>query len=208
MGLREMQTDHWRGQKNVNISAAYFNSPPGIQRSQWFVNQLQAYTFDSIFEVGCMSGRNIFHIQRSYPNVRVGGLDVNPRAIRYAREKLNLDKELMCMDLHDLPKIQEKFGIVFTSGVLIHVPLDDIANVLQKMLNMSNKYVMHIEQNGSGELVAGPKHLKPSYKVSDQLQWAPDLLGAYKDFGYTPKAIPLPKDCRTNGASELLIVEK
>lgn len=206
MSLRKSQSDHWRG-KSEQIITSYFDSPPATKRSKFFVELLHGYRFDSIFEVGYFASRNLFYIKEAFPKAHISGLEINPKAVRFARKKLNLDKELLCMDLHDMHTIDEKFDIVFSSGVLIHIPVDDILDVLKKMINRANKYVMHIEQNGNNELTAGPKHLKPSYKVSDQWQFAPDIIGSYKDLGYEPKVIPLPDECKTNGASELIIVE-
>jgi SAM-dependent methyltransferase len=205
---RKTQSDHWKNNKSSNISEAYFISPPGIERSKFFVRQLENYSFDSIFEVGCMSGRNLFYIQKAFPDTKISGLDINSKAIKYARNKLNLNKELLCMNLHNMDDIKEKFDVVFSSGVLIHVVVDDLENVVEKMIRRSNKYIMHIEQLGPNEVAAGPKHLNPKYKVSDQVQFNIDLLPIYRNLGYELKVINLPESCRTNGAKELVIVEK
>lgn len=205
---RETQSNHWKNNKSSSISEAYFASPPGIERSKFFVKQLKNYCFDSIFEVGCMSGRNLFYIQEAFPKVAVSGLDINSKAVKYARQKLNLNKELLCMNLHDMDNIKEKFDIVFSSGVLIHIVIDDLKNVVEKMIRRSNKYIMHIEQLGPNEIAAGPKHLNPKYKISDQVQFNIDLLSVYRNLGYEPKVINLPESCQTNGARELIIVEK
>lgn len=207
MSLRKSQADHWKG-KSKEIIVSYFESPPAIKRSLWFVEQLKNYDFDSIFEVGYFASRNLFYLQQAFPDVKISGLEINPSAVRYARIKMNMDKELLCMDLHQMHQIQDTFDVVFSSGVLIHVPTDDIPGVVRKMLNLSNRYVMHIEHNGNNEVVAGPKHMNPTYKESGQIQFAPDLIGTYKQLGYSPTIIPLPENCKTNGAKELLIIDK
>ena len=111
------------------------------------------------------------------------------------------------LDLHDLDSIDESYDIVFTSGVLIHVPPGSVSSAVGQMIRKANRYVTHIEHLGLSELVAGPKEEKPMYKVSGQLQWTVDLDKIYRDLGYDPKIIELPKEVRTNGASELVMVE-
>lgn len=204
---RASQSDHWKKDKNLNTIESYLSSPPAIERSKWFAEQLAPYEFDSIFEVGVFAGRNIKYIKESFPSVHTAGLEINPKAVRFAREKVGMGKELLCMDAHDMGSISEKFDIVFTSGVLIHFMPEDVKGMLEKMLKMSNKYVMHIEQLGQGNLTAGPKHMKPSYKVSGQMQWDVNLIDIYKELGYDANVVKLPDSCKTNGAAELIVVK-
>ena len=52
----------------------------------------------------------------------------------------------------------------------------------------------------------GPESMKPSYKVSDQIQWNPDLLRIYGELGYDVDISYLPEKHKTNGAKELLVI--
>jgi len=206
---KESQSKHWAS-KDVNIIQSYWDSPPATKRSKWFAEQLSQYKFTSIFEVGFFAGRNLRYIKDGFPKVTVSGLEINVKAARFAREKLGMNaNDLRCADLHDVDrhKIGSTFDIVFSSGVLIHVPPEDIKSAIEIMIGLSNMYVMHIESLGKNEVSAGPKHLKPTYKVSGQMQWAPDIVSVYNTLGYEPSIIPLPDDCKTNGASELVVVE-
>lgn len=208
MALKESQSKHWAG-KDLKIIQSYWDSPPATKRSKWFVEQLKPYNISSIFEVGYFSGRNLRYIKEAMPNIQVGGLEVNANAARFARDKLGMsDNELLCEDLHNLgrQKVSRAYDVVFTSGVLIHVPPENLKSAVQNMLSVAGKYVMHIESLGKNEVSAGPKHLKPTYKVSDQLQWAPDLLSIYEELGLKTEVVKLPDDCKTNGASELVII--
>jgi SAM-dependent methyltransferase len=205
MVLAKMQTEHWQG-KDLNTITSYWKSPIAIERSKWFVEQLKQFEFSSIFEVGFFAGRNLRYIKEAFPNKHLAGIEINKKAVKFAKEKLDIT-QLIHLDLHKLDEMSGVFDIVFSSGVLIHVSPADIPEVLNKFIRKASKYVMHIEHDGQGELVAGPKELKPIYKVSDQLQWRPNLVGAYKSLGYIPQVIPLPGYCKTNGASELIIVK-
>ena len=206
MVLAKMQSSHWAG-KDLNVIESYWSSPPATLRSKWFVEQLKNYQFNSIFEIGYFSGRNLKYIEEAFPESSINGLEINKKAVEFAKAKLP-KAELMHMNLHDMHTVNKKYDIVFTSGVLIHVPPDEIPNVLLKCLDLSTGYVMHIESIGKGEVAAGPKHLKPTYKVSDQLQWNQDLVSIYKNIGFNVKVVKLPDECKTNGASELVIINR
>lgn len=204
---KKTQSQHWAG-KDLRIIQSYWDSPPATKRSEWFVEQLKNYEFDSIGEVGFFAGRNLRYIKEAFPNKEISGVEVNPKAVKFAQEKLGPDVRLICDNLHNLNALYWEADIVFTSGVLIHVPPEDIQRALEfDIIPSAGKYVMHLEQLGNNEVAAGPKHLKPAYKVSDQIQWNPDLAGMYKRLGYESTIIPLPDDCKTNGARELLVVK-
>lgn len=205
MVTKEQQTKHWAS-KDLRIIQSYWDSPPATKRSKWLVEQLRGYDFDSIFEVGFFAGRNLRYIAEAFSQATVGGLEVNPKAVKFAQGKLP-EADLYHKDLHDIADISSTFDIVFTSGVLIHVPPTELEGVLGKLVSKANKHIMHIEEIGENTLVAGPKHMAPSKKESGQIQWAPDLPTIYRDLGYEPEVIPLPDECKTNGAAELVVVK-
>lgn len=206
MGLAKIQADHWAN-KDLNVIQSYWDSPPATLRSKWFVEQLKKFQFNSIFEIGYFSGRNLRYIGEAFPAVSINGLEVNKKAVGFAKARLP-NANLLHMDLHDMHNINQKYEAVFTSGVMIHVPPDELHNVVLKCLDLSSKYIFHLESNGKNEVVAGPKQLGPTYKVSDQLQWAPDLITIYRHIGFDVQVIKLPDDCKTNGASELLVINR
>lgn len=199
------QSNHWATKKN-NVIQSYWDSPPATKRSKWFVNQLNKYKFDHIFEVGFFSGRNLKYIGESFPDVKISGLEINKGAVKFAKERLP-KANLLHMDLHNMDACPVSADIVFTSGVLIHVPPSELPGVCEKILKHANKYVMHIESVGNNEVTAGPKKLNPTYKVSDQVQWSPDLVKIYRSMGYYVSITQLPDECKTNGASELITIK-
>lgn len=205
MITKTSQSKYWKAKSNKQIES-YWTSDKATLRSIWFAECLKKYSFDSVFEIGVFSGRNIKYIKDIFPGIKAGGLDVNSKAIQFTKEKMP-DLELFCIDLYDIEKLQFMYDIVYTSGTLIHIVPDDLEGVIKKILPHASKYVMHIEEIGKNTLVAGPKHMGPSKKESDQCQWAPDLLAVYRDLGYEPEVIPLPDGCKTNGAAELVVVK-
>jgi SAM-dependent methyltransferase len=157
-------------------------------------------------EVGSFAGRNLFYLQQAFPKVSLIGLEINPTAVKYAREKVP-NASFVESDLHDLDAMNGVFDLVFTSGVLIHIPPVDLKGVLEKLVRKSSKYLVHLEELGPSELVACPDpSQRPKKKVSDQWQWNVDLVRLYQELGYQCEVIELPAETRTNGARELVVV--
>lgn len=206
MGLAKTQSDHWAS-KDLNVVQSYWDNSQAVLRSKWLAGQLKEFQFNSVFEIGYFSGRNLKYIAEAFPEASINGLEVNKKAVGFAKARLP-NANLLHMDLHNMHNINGRFDLVFTSEVLIHVPPDELHNIVLKCLDLSSKYVMHLENNGKNEVVAGPKTLNPTYKVSDQLQWAPDLASIYRHIGFDVQSIKLPDDCKTSGASELLIINR
>lgn len=202
---REKQSEHW-GSKSTPQIQSYWDSPPASARSEWFADILQNYDFDSVFEIGMFSGRNLKYIEDRFSKVSLGGLDINKKAVQFAKNKLPA-ASFFQSDLYDIGSLSFSADIVYTSGTLIHIVPKDLRDIISNIIPHAKKYVMHIEQLGNNELVAGPKSMSPTYKESSQCQWNPDLVAIYKELGYESKVIPLPDDCKTNGAKELVIVK-
>jgi SAM-dependent methyltransferase len=202
---KNTQAAHWKG-KSYQIVDSYFTSPPATKRSLWLCDQLKAMEFKSVLEVGSFAGRNLFYLQQAFPNAELTGLEINPTAVRYAREKVP-KASFVESDLHDLDAMNGAYDLVFTSGVLIHIPPADLKGVLEKLDRKSTRYLIHLEELGPSELVACPDpSQRPKKKVSDQWQWNVDLVRLYQELGYQCEVIELPAETRTNGARELVVV--
>ena len=99
MTTRKSQSKHWQSDKTLKIVESYWTSPPARKRSQWFVEQLKNYSFGSIFEVGFFAGRNLKYITEEFPTATIAGLEINPKATKFAKDKLP-NANLLCMDFH------------------------------------------------------------------------------------------------------------
>ncbi len=205
----DKQTKYWHDKTLAQIES-YWTSPPANKRSKWFAEFLQPYAIncETIMEVGFFSGRNLHWIQEAYDHLTILGIDINPLAVEYAKAKLDC-ASLYHWDLHNIDNLPFHTDIVFTSGVMIHVPPEAIHKTMVNLATKAKKYIMCLEETGNGELTAGPKHLNPTYKVSDQKQWAHNLNEVMADsnnFQYTK--VDLPPEIQTNGAKTLEIWSK
>lgn len=99
-----------------------------------------------VLEVGCNAGWNLLAIRsvKNHPFGRLCGCDINSGAIIEARKaSLAVDK-CAAIDLltHYGPK---QFDLVFTAGVLIHVPPAEILRVMSQIKQVSRRWVLAIE---------------------------------------------------------------
>src|SRR5437868_1695416 len=57
------------------------DDPVALERSQWLATEvLPELGIDSLLEVGTNSGRNLAVIRRQHPQLKLRGIDANPRA--------------------------------------------------------------------------------------------------------------------------------
>ena len=89
----------------------------------------------SVHEIGCNAGWNLSAIKRVCPDVRVTGSDINNRALMQARNA-GLDCNLFKYANQEM---------VFTSGVLIHIPSDELQSMMEEIVSLSTDYVLAIE---------------------------------------------------------------
>lgn len=94
-----------------------------------------------ILEVGCGSGANLMGLQQMGFN-DLWGADTEYSALRIA----GLNGVIISLsDARDLKLNTNWFDLVFTSGLLIHIPPDDLPQVMDEMYRVSKKYIWGLE---------------------------------------------------------------
>jgi len=145
----------------------------------------------SAFEVGLMGGRNLMGLQK-YNDIKIlGGIDVCAAGVDAAKIHLPDGKFEHC-SVYDM-NCDEKFDMVFTMGVMIHIPPDGIDRAIEQIINKAKKYIIHCESLGKDFVLKGPEYLSPS-KVSNKFQWSPNLLDRYLKLGLDVTQIVVPKE--------------
>ena len=93
----------------------------------------------SIHEVGCNAGWNLSAIQRIDHDINLTGHDINEEAIQQAQEAgLNVWMEGAASNSRNA-------DLVFTAGVLIHIPPAELHAMMQSIIDRSYRYVLAIE---------------------------------------------------------------
>jgi SAM-dependent methyltransferase len=120
------------------------------QTSRWLAENvlLPLAANGSILEVGCGAGRNLKALRDTDPGVSLSGLDISPAAIANAKHHVP-SADLKVGSLYDLSQhADSSFDVVFTSGVLMHVPHDEVEATIREMHRLARRAVVHFELHG------------------------------------------------------------
>lgn len=99
----------------------------------------------SILEIGCGSGRFTKILSEITEFKKYLALDISQGQIDSAKKYVNNDKiDFQCTKIQDLD-IDEKFDLVFSSEVLMHIDFNDIDSVIKKMVSYANKKIITID---------------------------------------------------------------
>lgn len=102
----------------------------------------------SVLEVGCNAGWNLSAINSIDNTIAIEGVEINATAASQARKKNFTVHEMPGRDIGSL----DKHDLVFTSGVLIHVPPADLAPTMKAIVDNSSRYVVAIEYEDDEEV--------------------------------------------------------
>ena len=129
---------------------------------------------NSILEIGCGYGPNLYLLAKRFPETELVGIDINPLSIREGRKWVAKEGisnvKLLVGKADEISQFQNKeFDIVFTDATLIYIGPDKIKGVIQKMINLTRKALVLLEwhyQNGDpqGLGIYHFGHWKRNYK--------------------------------------------
>lgn len=200
MNYHQKQEKIWSARNTANF---YWSWHTGRKRSKWFTRFLRRYDFDSIFEAGCNSGRNLWYIKEKF-DCEIGGIDINENAIQLASEKMPKGRFEVC-SLYDMDV--EPYDIVFTMGTMIHIPPNGIDRVIDHCIKKASKYVIHIEANSkNSKVLNGPRHLKPK-RVKPKFLWRPNLVQKYTDLGFKVSGGKIPSKLASEDLTHIIVID-
>jgi pseudaminic acid biosynthesis-associated methylase len=117
------------------------NAQAGEGRWPFWAARHQRFGFASALEVGCNVGANLEHLAALLGPENVAGVDVNEAALRRVHERLpGIDARHA--PARELPYEDGTFELVFTTGVLIHQPPEELPRVMDEIVRCSRRYVL------------------------------------------------------------------
>ncbi len=124
-----------------------------------------------ILEAGCNVGNNL----ENFPNeFDIHGVDITKQAVEEAKKKypsFTFKNENISKTSYE----NSYFDLVYTRGVLIHIPKNEIENCLNEFFRISNKWIMNIEYFGNdGDMI--------KWKRGDNLLWYRNMKELWKEF--------------------------
>lgn len=85
------------------------------------LEKIASYSPDSVLEIGCNCGPNLYLIARRFPDIEIRGVDINPRAIEKGKELFGARK-IFQMSSYQLVK-QMTLGRFKTKGSILYLPM-------------------------------------------------------------------------------------
>jgi len=150
-----------------------------------------------ICEAGCNIGNNL----SSFPeNFEIYGIDMNKNALEKAKKRYP-NFSFKKTDLKQTGFPDSSFDLVFTRGVLIHIPTKDLDNVLKEFVRISKKWILNFEYFGEdGKMI--------KWKRGDDLLWYRNMKERWKNFDVNIiNEIDIPKEIDP-GKMKLTLVTK
>lgn len=129
----------------------------------------------SVIEFGANIGMNIHALKNLLPHAKLSAIEINETAVSELKK---------IQDLHVYHESilnfssQEKFDLVFSKGVLIHIEPSVLADVYKTMYENSNRYICIIEYyNPTPMEIPYREHSEKMYKRD----FAGELMDMYSD---------------------------
>lgn len=113
------------------------------ERAPIFQSIIDGLTLDSVLEIGCNRGHNLIALISLLGNeCNIVGVEPNEYAATLAR-----GDGLAVFDgnVYNLQFEDGEFDLVFTTGVLIHIPSDKLTEAITEIYRVSNKYILAME---------------------------------------------------------------
>lgn len=135
-------TEFWKG----DFGRAYTerNRVDVQTRVPFWRRMLELTQARSILEVGCNAGWNLLAMKAIDKDLDLVGVDLNAHALEQAENAGIQNVHLMHgADVGDCWPLG--FDLVFTAGVLIHVPTENLGAVMRSIVDASRRYVLAVE---------------------------------------------------------------
>ena len=141
-------------------------------RDPFWTDLLARLDVTNALEVGVNIGPNQYWLATHLGAENTAGVEINPKALEMARERVP-GADLRLAPARELPFDDSSFDLVFTTGVLIHQPDDEIDAVMGEIHRASRRYIM------AGEYFAEQREEVPYHGQSGAL-WRDDFGGRYQ----------------------------
>ncbi len=128
------------------------------------------YPFDSVLEIGCASGPNIYLLSQQIPDtVKIYGGDISKKAVdfgqRWFLNKGIKNVSLSVLNAQNLEKFSDKsIDIIFSDAALIYLSPDRINKSIKEMLRVAKKAIILNEWTGEFEKSFCAGHWVYNYK--------------------------------------------
>jgi len=114
-------------------------------QQRWLLKQIKTLRPRSILEAGCGFGRNLnFLIKQGIKPEILTGVDISPLLLKQIR--LPKSVRIIQANVLQLPFSSNRFDLVFTHGLLMHLPPSQIHLALSELVRVTHHYLVVIEE--------------------------------------------------------------
>lgn len=160
------QLDVWRGRFGREYTDR--NVVAWRSRVPAFREALAGLSIRRVLEVGCNRAHNLVALAELLGvDAQIVGIEPNRYALERGRAA-HARAAILQGAGFDLPFHDRAFDLVFTAGVLIHVPLDSLPQALAEMHRVSRRYLLAVEYFGEQETPV-------PYRGEEGLLWRRDF---------------------------------
>ena len=147
----------------------------------------------NIIELGANIGNNIDSLAKIFKKSQFTAVDINKKACDILK-KSNPKIEVINSEIENL-KINKKFDLVLSKGVLIHINPNQLDKIYEKIFNFSKKYILLAEYyNPSPVQIIYRKKKNKLFKRD----FAGEMIKKYKlklvDYGFSYRYEKYPQD--------------
>ena len=183
-GKMTKQMEEWAGkfgeeytERNMMTADEFdklLRSRIGVYRTEQIDEFLSDLELNNILEVGSNIGNQLLLLQkRGFKNLY--GIELNRYAVEKSKERTKgKGIDIIQGSAFDIPFKDAYFDLVFTSGVLIHIPPQDINNVLDEIHRCSKKYIWGTEYFSE-------EYTQVNYRGHSELLWKTNFAKLYLD---------------------------
>lgn len=118
-----------------------------LQEDNFIYNNIKNIRFNSVLDVGCGDGRMFELLSKHFEIKSYHGIDLSKDRLVKLKE-LSKDSNIeVKLEYGDFIKheFKQKYDLVIASHVLLHIHPFDIQQTIDKMISLSNKYVINID---------------------------------------------------------------
>jgi pseudaminic acid biosynthesis-associated methylase len=133
----------------IEIGARYradndsFSKDLGISAWREMTDRIDTTKIVSYLECGSNIGRNISFLQEIFPGASASVIELNPESLEVCKSRYDL-KSFFSGSIATA-KFNEKFDLVFSCGVLIHVNPEELIASMRSMYQLTNRYILIAE---------------------------------------------------------------
>lgn len=135
------QWSKWWKERKIDWKVSYLDTHSHSHRNL-LSDILKTFRWDSLLEVGCGGGANLVNIVAHFKNKQIGGIDINPEAIKLCKETFE-GAFLKVGSVEDIMMSDNSVDAILSDMCLIYVDKPDRA--IQEIKRVARNYVLFCE---------------------------------------------------------------